>query len=417
MRRAHPPPALPRAGPPRRARGRRRARVMFARYGAELVLHGHNHRDTMAWRRCAFGDLLVVGIASGSAGRQHKGEPLARYNLFRLTRDASGLTIEFQARGLFAPQGAIVDLERRCARAGGAIRRAGLTFWLRRARYFVARARSCGPFRPRFAMTAPAAASHRIAIRPLWVVVLAARRCRRHRHGAAAGHGALPQADCRAWDRTRAFGLAIAIANIVGGSRRRSPARSPTSTAPAASWSSEPSRRRPALPDAGRDERTAPLLGGRVSGFSVAGAGINALVGAVARAAPPEQRSAAIAALGIGQRYRHSRCAALHAFAHRDAGLEGKPGRAGRHRRFHPAARLAAARPPGDDHGPRRAPVARRGARRGVSHPSFWLLNAGFFVYGFHVVFYGTHLPAYVADQGLGPRSPSSRSPWSASAT
>ena len=28
---------------------------------------------------------------------------------------------------------------------------------------------------------------------------------------------------------------------------------------------------------------------------------------------------------------------------------------------------------------------------------------AGFFVCGFHVVFYGTHLPAYVADQGLGP--------------
>ena len=35
------------------------------------------------------------------------------------------------------------------------------------------------------------------------------------------------------------------------------------------------------------------------------------------------------------------------------------------------------------------------------AHPSFWLLNAGFFVCGFHVVFYGTHLPAYVADLGI----------------
>jgi predicted MFS family arabinose efflux permease len=36
-------------------------------------------------------------------------------------------------------------------------------------------------------------------------------------------------------------------------------------------------------------------------------------------------------------------------------------------------------------------------------HPSFWLLNAGFFVCGFQVVFYGVHLPAYVADKGLEP--------------
>jgi 3',5'-cyclic AMP phosphodiesterase CpdA len=111
----HPP--FPGQAPPRRAlEDAAELEKVFARYGAELVLHGHNHRDTMAWRRCAFGDLLVVGIASGSAGRQHRGEPLARYNLFRLTRDASGFTIEFQARGLLAPQGAVVDLERKVLR-------------------------------------------------------------------------------------------------------------------------------------------------------------------------------------------------------------------------------------------------------------------------------------------------------------
>ena len=33
--------------------------------------------------------------------------------------------------------------------------------------------------------------------------------------------------------------------------------------------------------------------------------------------------------------------------------------------------------------------------------PSYWLLNAGFFVCGFHLAFFGTHLPAYVADKGL----------------
>ena len=32
---------------------------------------------------------------------------------------------------------------------------------------------------------------------------------------------------------------------------------------------------------------------------------------------------------------------------------------------------------------------------------SYWLLNAGFFVCGFHIAFVGTHLPAYIRDQGL----------------
>ncbi len=38
---------------------------------------------------------------------------------------------------------------------------------------------------------------------------------------------------------------------------------------------------------------------------------------------------------------------------------------------------------------------------------SYWLLNAGFFVCGFHVAFIATHLPAYLADNGIGagPRS------------
>ena len=39
------------------------------------------------------------------------------------------------------------------------------------------------------------------------------------------------------------------------------------------------------------------------------------------------------------------------------------------------------------------------------SHRGFWLLSAGFFVCGFHVVFIATHLPAYLADEGLGPRT------------
>ena len=37
-------------------------------------------------------------------------------------------------------------------------------------------------------------------------------------------------------------------------------------------------------------------------------------------------------------------------------------------------------------------------------HSGFWLLNAGFFVCGFHVAFIATHFPAYLDDRGLGLR-------------
>jgi predicted MFS family arabinose efflux permease len=43
------------------------------------------------------------------------------------------------------------------------------------------------------------------------------------------------------------------------------------------------------------------------------------------------------------------------------------------------------------------------------AHSGYWLLNAGFFVCGFHVAFVATHLPAYLADNGL----PLSVSAWS----
>lgn len=39
--------------------------------------------------------------------------------------------------------------------------------------------------------------------------------------------------------------------------------------------------------------------------------------------------------------------------------------------------------------------------RRAASHPSYLMLNAAFFVCGFHVTFIGTHLPSYVTDLGI----------------
>ncbi|NYF34143.1 MFS transporter [Sphingopyxis sp. JAI108] len=45
---------------------------------------------------------------------------------------------------------------------------------------------------------------------------------------------------------------------------------------------------------------------------------------------------------------------------------------------------------------------AREALREAAGHRGYWLLNAGFFVCGFHIAFIATHLPAYLDDKGLG---------------
>lgn len=89
---------------------------VIGRHGAELILHGHNHRDLVTRVTHAAGETTVIGICSSSASRSHHGEPLARYNLLRFKpRNGPGsrIAVELHARGLAEPGGAIVDLDRR----------------------------------------------------------------------------------------------------------------------------------------------------------------------------------------------------------------------------------------------------------------------------------------------------------------
>ena len=152
------------------------------------------------------------------------------------------------------------------------------------------------------------------------------------------------------------------------------------------------------------NDRAHLLVSGVFLGLGVAGAGVNALVGAVGRAAPPEKRTQAVAAIGMGSGvgilialpYTHllmdwigwkttllvlsATCALMLPLA---IPVSGRPAVAVTKEK--PQSLVAA-------------------LREAARHPSFWLLNAGFFVCGFHVVFYGVHLPAYVADKGLDPK-------------
>lgn len=82
-------------------------------HGADLVLHGHNHRDMHAVRRSPGGRIDVVGIASASVGRIHAHEPLGRYNLIRLDPARRQTPIEIVSRGLDVPGGPVIEVGRR----------------------------------------------------------------------------------------------------------------------------------------------------------------------------------------------------------------------------------------------------------------------------------------------------------------
>lgn len=106
----HPP--LPGQARPRRALQDAAAFAsVLDRHGAELVLHGHNHRQTLAWHRHSGGRIPVLGVASASAGRLHKNEPLARYHLIRLWREDGVLHITCETRGLTSPEGDVTTIE------------------------------------------------------------------------------------------------------------------------------------------------------------------------------------------------------------------------------------------------------------------------------------------------------------------
>lgn len=145
------------------------------------------------------------------------------------------------------------------------------------------------------------------------------------------------------------------------------------------------------------------LVSGVLLGIGVSGAGLNSLVGAVGRAAPPEKRTSAIASLGMAAGiggfvafpYTHLlmdltgwQTSLLLLLATTAVML--------------PLAWTLAGKPTA---GAGMVDTQSLGAafKEALTHPSYLLLVTGFFVCGFHVAFYGVHLPAFVADKGLDP--------------
>jgi predicted MFS family arabinose efflux permease len=140
---------------------------------------------------------------------------------------------------------------------------------------------------------------------------------------------------------------------------------------------------------------------GVLIGMGVAGCGLGVMVGVIGRAVSEDQRTAALASLGmaaglgnfIAFPYTHLlieqfgwQGSILVVIATLGALL--------------PCAVLLSGKP---DTGPQAAigQSVREALDEAFRLPSYLLLNIGFFVCGFHVAFYSVHLPAFVAKQGL----------------
>lgn len=87
--------------------------ALLRKHGADLVLHGHNHRDSLVWTGAPGQPRIpIVGAATASTGRKHRHEPLARYNLYRISGKQGAARIELVTRGLESANGKIVELRR-----------------------------------------------------------------------------------------------------------------------------------------------------------------------------------------------------------------------------------------------------------------------------------------------------------------
>ncbi len=73
--------------------------AVIARYGAELVVHGHNHRPSVAFIPGPGGPAPVVGVASASA-RPGGHYPSAAYNLYAIERSGAGVRVTLRLRAL-----------------------------------------------------------------------------------------------------------------------------------------------------------------------------------------------------------------------------------------------------------------------------------------------------------------------------
>lgn len=143
------------------------------------------------------------------------------------------------------------------------------------------------------------------------------------------------------------------------------------------------------------------LISGALLGIGVSGTGVTSLVGAVGRMAPPEKRLSAIASIGMAAGIGGFVALPVIHFLIEATGWQASLlWLTVITLLLIPLAWPIRGRPQVTT-GSLRTQRIGEALVEAFSHPSYWLLTAGFFVCGFHVAFIMVHLPAFAIDQGL----------------
>lgn len=80
--------------------------TMLKRKGADLVLHGHNHTFSVAWRPGPDHDVPIIGVPSASIGPLGHGEK-ATWHLLKIEGDSHAPSISLEQRA-FEPDGTVI---------------------------------------------------------------------------------------------------------------------------------------------------------------------------------------------------------------------------------------------------------------------------------------------------------------------
>jgi 3',5'-cyclic AMP phosphodiesterase CpdA len=110
----HHPPLRHQAGWHRGLRDAGKFTEILKRHGAELVLHGHIHAQTVHELPTATGTALVIGVPSASEAVEGR-IPAARYNTYAIARTGASWRVEMVGRAVGGPDH-VWECERRVLR-------------------------------------------------------------------------------------------------------------------------------------------------------------------------------------------------------------------------------------------------------------------------------------------------------------
>lgn len=113
----HHPPLRIQAGWHRGLRDAGKFKAILQRHGAELVLHGHNHAQTVFELPTATGTAIIVGVPSASEAVEGRA-PAPRYNRYAIAREGTGWRVEMVGRSVGGPPEHVWESERRLLREG-----------------------------------------------------------------------------------------------------------------------------------------------------------------------------------------------------------------------------------------------------------------------------------------------------------